>query len=702
MKQESINSFNGGLNTDLNPLTTPNNILTDCLNGTFLTFNGDELSLQNDAGNTTIDYNGSPVSLSPGFYPIGIKEYGGVLYIVSGQKPTDTSVLWAENTSYLLDQIVRYGLNGEIIYYKSKVPSNNYTLPVESDSYWLVIGTLEDYNNYYGKVEIGSYPSPEFAGSTSFVGNTLSYIESNIPPETNISNILYKSIVINEEYFKSGRYITFGNTSLVLNYVSSYLSDFTYSPKFYKVKLWHQLNNGYLDLTDDIWQKYCDYKGSNIVDNHWFNDALFKYYCPNQFKGKLAMSVEIEDLEKFSLYGIPTLIPTSSTEYKMEVSVEVIGKGSIVPIGINYIIFKDNTSVYIGTSTIVNNIATFAYLFDDSYTEAVISYEISPILQVNSIDITSELPTEYINKYTIKGSRFVNPNLEIADYTIITANSVCEGNAQPYKIHNQVLITDKNGNWIDNSLILSTTPYVFLRQGETAINIDGIEPIVIANYTILNNYPVINFETILTNTDSSLYLFQNSVQVRVDDENCAVIELPIYISPPVKDVSQVTLTQSGQDVTPTYASPSEFKFYIFPNQDFTLSISGQESSQQKYEDIIYNGNISNSAPLNFGRILNITKVYTGTWVAQWTYMEDSPGIGDFPIRIATTEGTSNAILSYEPISGWYISSPPIEDLGDTPTIYTFGTINPTSGDYANIDNSESFWVVNDRIIRKAY
>lgn len=94
MKQEAINSFDGGLNLDLNPLTTPNNILTDCLNGTFLTFNGDEMVLQNDAGNTKIGvgeknqdgtYN-NYVSLQESFYPLGMKEYGGILYIVSAKK----------------------------------------------------------------------------------------------------------------------------------------------------------------------------------------------------------------------------------------------------------------------------------------------------------------------------------------------------------------------------------------------------------------------------------------------------------------------------------------------------------------------------------------------------------------------------------------------------------------------------------------
>ena len=54
MKRESVNTFSGGLTYDINPITTPNNVLTDGVNATFLTFNGDEMALQNDAGNTKI------------------------------------------------------------------------------------------------------------------------------------------------------------------------------------------------------------------------------------------------------------------------------------------------------------------------------------------------------------------------------------------------------------------------------------------------------------------------------------------------------------------------------------------------------------------------------------------------------------------------------------------------------------------------
>lgn len=74
-----VNSFTGGLNTDLHPLVQPNDTLTDCINGTLITYNGNENMLQNDVGNYALE--GS--ELPDGFIPLGMKEHNGVAYIVS-------------------------------------------------------------------------------------------------------------------------------------------------------------------------------------------------------------------------------------------------------------------------------------------------------------------------------------------------------------------------------------------------------------------------------------------------------------------------------------------------------------------------------------------------------------------------------------------------------------------------------------------
>ena len=77
--QQTVNRFTDGLNTDLHPLTTPNTILSDCINGTVITYNGNEYILQNDMGNYKLD----KAKLHADYIPVGIKEYGNIIYIVS-------------------------------------------------------------------------------------------------------------------------------------------------------------------------------------------------------------------------------------------------------------------------------------------------------------------------------------------------------------------------------------------------------------------------------------------------------------------------------------------------------------------------------------------------------------------------------------------------------------------------------------------
>ncbi len=217
MRKEAVNTFSGGLNYDLNPITTPNSVLTECINGTFITFNGDELALQNDAGNTKILVPGTEldpkyVELSEGFYPIGVKEYGGVLYIVSGKQGTN---------------------------------------PDGSDDL----------------IEFGSYPSPEILDEEN-QGSGNSYSFSN--PST---TTMYTPNVISSYDFKPGNSIVFSkpilspdntDTSNITYYRKGTYTD--YQKKIYVVKLYLQLSNGYIDLTDDVWKRYADYYTINVGD----------------------------------------------------------------------------------------------------------------------------------------------------------------------------------------------------------------------------------------------------------------------------------------------------------------------------------------------------------------------------------------------------------------------------------------------------
>lgn len=75
--EQATNTFNKGLQLDTHPMVQGNDTLTDCLNGTLITMNGNEVILQNDMGNRRIEQ----AYLPAGYEPVGIKEYGGIIYV---------------------------------------------------------------------------------------------------------------------------------------------------------------------------------------------------------------------------------------------------------------------------------------------------------------------------------------------------------------------------------------------------------------------------------------------------------------------------------------------------------------------------------------------------------------------------------------------------------------------------------------------
>ena len=85
--EQATNQFTKGLQMDTHPMVQGNDTLTDCLNGTLITMNGDEVILQNDMGNRRVDN----AYLPAGFEPIGIKEYGGIIYVAAYNPITNQS-----------------------------------------------------------------------------------------------------------------------------------------------------------------------------------------------------------------------------------------------------------------------------------------------------------------------------------------------------------------------------------------------------------------------------------------------------------------------------------------------------------------------------------------------------------------------------------------------------------------------------------
>lgn len=81
------NSFQEGLIMDFSPEQTQAGCLTNALNATLLTFNGNEMALQNDMGNARVE----TARLPDGYIPVGTCEFGDIIYIVSYNPLTNKS-----------------------------------------------------------------------------------------------------------------------------------------------------------------------------------------------------------------------------------------------------------------------------------------------------------------------------------------------------------------------------------------------------------------------------------------------------------------------------------------------------------------------------------------------------------------------------------------------------------------------------------
>lgn len=87
IKQKTSNTFQGGMVQDSSPLNADQTSLRDCLNGTFISNDGDEMILQNDMGNARV----FQIRLDSGYVPVGMCVHGGVTYIASYNPITNKS-----------------------------------------------------------------------------------------------------------------------------------------------------------------------------------------------------------------------------------------------------------------------------------------------------------------------------------------------------------------------------------------------------------------------------------------------------------------------------------------------------------------------------------------------------------------------------------------------------------------------------------
>ena len=112
MKKDSTqNTFQNGIIQDIDPSQLPNNCLYSCLNGTYVTKDGNQYALQNDMGNIKVEQ----IKLPSGYVPVGLCNHGGITYIASynpienkgqiGSFPAPQENIFLSNENNIKDKI---------------------------------------------------------------------------------------------------------------------------------------------------------------------------------------------------------------------------------------------------------------------------------------------------------------------------------------------------------------------------------------------------------------------------------------------------------------------------------------------------------------------------------------------------------------------------------------------------------------------
>lgn len=302
---------------DFAPEATKNNCLTNALNATLVTMNGNELQLQNDMGNAE-----TKAKLPDGFIPLGTTELGGIIYIVSYNPKNKKSQIGSfpspqrysstesntkdktwnisrENTEQILlsDQIFNPG--DQFVYIVNKFKEATITDPAMSLLSYLYDQQEGDPEDHFIKASVGLLTEDNKVIKLYDVNNYIT---------TDKSNLEYQTITCKFS----------GKLVLVLEKV-------LYYPNVSTKCLVEKNING-----EDIYKLYINTSLYNLNEEEFNPVGLqIKLTLGNQTKTKLIWSNSkkfITDLDLTTLFGIkpniniPTLVnievtPISSTMF---------------------------------------------------------------------------------------------------------------------------------------------------------------------------------------------------------------------------------------------------------------------------------------------------------------------------------------------------------------------------------------------------
>lgn len=265
----SKSTFSGGLVMDLAPDTTPNTVLTSALNATLVTFNGNEMQLQNDMGNGRVE----TARLPEGYIPVGTCEFGDIIYIVSYNPLTNKSQIGCFPS-----------------------PERN----ISSEEIGSAGQTLSSID--FQELELNELGEPKLDSSNKPI------------PTGKLKTNSVKKIIYNNKLNPGDKFIIYDKNAVI--YSEPHISDmgnkshvYGSFPKWLKIHVVAIEDSGKINYLDSTLRWYDDYfiaqskkDNQDIPDIDSYRNLLSSGYSVFQSKisGKLALLIELEKIIGFS------------------------------------------------------------------------------------------------------------------------------------------------------------------------------------------------------------------------------------------------------------------------------------------------------------------------------------------------------------------------------------------------------------------
>lgn len=451
------NSFQKGILMDFSPENTSADSLTSALNATFVTFNGNEGSLQNDMGNGRVE----TAYLPEGYVPVGSCEFGDIIYIVSynplidkaqigcfpspernlssdesGQEPiTIKSDEFQENkyVFYIFDDIYEGDGYG------------TYKEATKDDIDWAGIESFieikkEIYDNYIN--------STKNTPITNKYGDDLNYIkvltETGKLKTTSIKKILYKSnlnpgdqyIVYYDESGDMTKITDYNTTSKKLNGL----------PKLLNIKVVSIEDNGKMTVLDSNVKWYDLKNNENDEPKNYFKfipneennaekidldqyrsvvSSAYNTYS-SKVSGKLALLIELEKISGFSC-GWEALASNR----------EITIQYCTLPVGNNP---NEETTWYTVFTEEEGKVIWFRYDIEPNNTGNTINWSTPRIYSKQNLPHEYDI---YFNYSWETNDKNINPKYSILTQSIIENENGVNVNTLTNDIRNEIIIPNQ-------------------------------------------------------------------------------------------------------------------------------------------------------------------------------------------------------------------------------------------------------------------